>query len=177
MANCERRGRPHAAAGSKSQNLLNIRADSPEKLRSGSHAGSIASRESGAQTGGADENLYHEHAVADGGVGGTAAGALLIAVLTTRSEVGAERVGTVLSSLRGPSPASPSKTPVQVTARSPETEAETRRLVIAVRDLAAREHQLKSRVAAVEHTVDDVTGSITRQIEAVKTELPPLAVR
>jgi hypothetical protein len=106
--------------------------------------------------------------------GATAASALLIAVLTTRSEVGSQRVGIVLSSLRGapPSPSGPAATQ-KVAAQTVDTEAETRRLAEAVRGLAAQNDQLKSRVAAVEHTMDDVTGSVTRQIEAVKTEVAP----
>jgi len=106
--------------------------------------------------------------------GATAASALLIAVLTTRSEVGSQRVGIVLSSLTGAPSSSPGKAATQqVATRSVDTEAETRRLAEAVRGLTAENDRLKSRVAAVEHTVDDVTGSVTRQIEAVKTEVVP----
>jgi len=96
--------------------------------------------------------------------GTTAATALLVAVLTTRSEVGAQRVGTVLSSLSGHTPGE----------RKPfDAQAEARRLAEAVRDLTAENDQLRMRVAAVEHNMDDLTGSITRQIEAAKAETPP----
>jgi hypothetical protein len=93
----------------------------------------------------------------------TAASALLIAVLTTRSEVGAQRVAFVVSSLSGSSAAG----------RTFDAQGETRRLSEAVRGLAAENDRLKSRLATVEHNLDDMTGSIGRQIEAVKTELLP----
>jgi hypothetical protein len=95
---------------------------------------------------------------------GTAAGALLIAVLTTRSEVGVERVATVFPSLRG-------SERVQLAARSIDAQqAETRRLAAAVHDLAAENDQLQSRLAAVEQNMNDITGSVSRQIAAVKVE-------
>jgi hypothetical protein len=93
--------------------------------------------------------------------GGTAASALLLAVMTTRSEVGSERVASALSSLRGSR---------QVAARSFDAQAETRRLSQAVSGLAAENEQLRARLAEVEHNMDDITGSVTRQIEAVKAQ-------
>jgi hypothetical protein len=92
---------------------------------------------------------------------GTAAGALLVAVLTTRSEVGAERVATAFPSLR-------THDRVQLAARSFDAQAETRRLAATVHDLSAENDQLQSRLAAVEQNMNDITGSISRQIEAVK---------
>ena len=100
--------------------------------------------------------------------GATAASALLIAVLTTRSEVGSQRVAIVLSSLRVNSLVRPGQATTQIAARPFEAQAETRRLSEAVRGLAADSDRLKSRLAAVEHNMDDITGSITRQIEEAK---------
>ena len=48
---------------------------------------------------------------------------------------------------------------------------ETKKLAEAVRDLTADNDELKSRLAVVEHSVDDVTGSIARQAKA--TAPPP----
>jgi hypothetical protein len=100
--------------------------------------------------------------------GATAASALLVAVLSTRSEVGSQRVAIILSSLRVNSLLRPGQATTQIAARAFDAQAETRRLSDAVRGLAADSDKLKSRLAAVEHNMDDITGSITRQIEAAK---------
>jgi hypothetical protein len=102
--------------------------------------------------------------------GATAAGALFIAVLTTRSEVGSQRAAIALSSLSGNSLPRPGQATTQVAGRPLDAQADTRRLAEAVRGLAADSDQLKSRLAAVEHNLDDITGAITRQIEAAKAE-------
>jgi hypothetical protein len=100
--------------------------------------------------------------------GAIAACALLIAVLTTRGEVATRQIASSLRSVPRPDQAS--------MAHPFDAQAETRRLSEAVRGLAAESDELKSRVAVVEHTMDDVTGSITQQIAAAKTGgviLPP----
>jgi hypothetical protein len=97
--------------------------------------------------------------------GGTAAGALLVAVLSSRSEVGSERVATVFPALRG-------HDRVQVAARPPDMQAETRQLAAAVHDLTAENDRLQSRLTAVEQNMNDITGSVSRQIAAVKAETP-----
>jgi hypothetical protein len=102
--------------------------------------------------------------------GATAASALLIAVFATRSEVGSQRVALILSSLHVNSLVRPGQATTKVAARAFDAQAETRRLSDAVRGLTADSDKLKSRLAAVEHNIDDITGSITRQIEAVKAE-------
>lgn len=94
--------------------------------------------------------------------GATAAGMLFLAVLTTRSEVGAQRLAADLSS--------PQSTRTQLAARRFDAQAETRRLAAAVHDLAAQNSQLKSRLAMVEQNMADITGSVTRQIETVKAQ-------
>jgi hypothetical protein len=88
--------------------------------------------------------------------GAIAAGALLLAVLTSRSEIGSERIAGMLHGSNS-----------QIAARKFDAEAETRKLAEAVRGLATEGDQIKTRLSAVEHDMDDVTGSISKQIEAV----------
>ncbi len=82
-----------------------------------------------------------------------AAAALALAILSGRSEVGAER----LSAIFHPSHAS-------ATAKF-DAETVTRQLAEALRVLASNDELLRGRVAALEHDLDDVTGSI-RQVAA-----------
>ncbi len=84
----------------------------------------------------------------------SAAVAVTLAVLAGRSQVGAERLSAMFH------PSRP-----QQTAAKFDAEAVTRQLADAVRVLASNDEQLRSRVAAVEHDLDDVTGSI-RQVAA-----------
>jgi hypothetical protein len=90
--------------------------------------------------------------------GATAAAALLLAVISSRSEIGTQRLAVALHG--GPT------RPVHVF----DAEAETRRLSDAVRGLALDDEAIKMNLAAVEHDVqqdlDDVTGSISKEIEA-----------
>jgi hypothetical protein len=92
--------------------------------------------------------------------GATAAGALLIAVLTTQGDTGSQRMATLLSE--------PGKR--QVAAQPFDPQAETRKLGEAVRGLTIENSQIESRLAAIEQNVDDVTGSITKQIDEVKKQ-------
>jgi hypothetical protein len=95
--------------------------------------------------------------------------ALALAVLTSKSEAGAERLAAVMASLRG------EQAPPPFDAR-----VETRKLGNALRGLSSDNDQLQSRLSAVErhvdgverhvNQVDDVTGSLKKQIEAVKAE-------
>jgi hypothetical protein len=105
--------------------------------------------------------------------GSTAATALLIAVLSSRSVVGSQRAAVAASTLGGGTVAivQPVQAPPQAAVRSFDAQAETKKLAEAVRDLTADNDELKSRLAVVEHSVDDVTGSIARQAKA--TAPPP----
>jgi hypothetical protein len=85
--------------------------------------------------------------------GGTAVGALLLAVISSRSEVGAQRLAVVFYGGRPQA------------AQAFDAETETRRLSDAVRGLTADSDQIKTRLASVEHDMDDVTGSISKEIE------------
>jgi hypothetical protein len=95
--------------------------------------------------------------------GATAAGALCLAVYSSRNEIGAQRVASILHG----------GAPTQVAAQKFDPEAETRRLADAVRGLAADDAQIKSRLAAVEHGVDDITGSISKKIETASAARNP----
>jgi hypothetical protein len=61
----------------------------------------------------------------------------------------------------------------QLAARSAETERDTRRLTDAIARLGADRDRLLARIALLEHNLDDVTGSIRRQIELAKQTPAP----
>jgi len=108
------------------------------------------------------------------GVG--AAAALFLAVLAGISESGSPRVAVALATLTGkPEPVAakpaPASTPV-VAAQPPQPTPETRRLVEQVRLLAADRDRLVQRVNVLERSIEDVTGSIRRQEEAIKAAQP-----
>jgi len=99
--------------------------------------------------------------------GSAAAVALLVAILTGLSDTGSQRAGAILSSLRSGQAGSQ-------TARHPfDAEAAARQLAQSVRGLAEDRDRMMTRLAAVERNVDDMTGSITRQIEAAKAAALP----
>jgi hypothetical protein len=106
--------------------------------------------------------------------GSTAATALLIAVLSSRGVVGSQRAAVAASTLNSGTVAivQPTQTPPLAAVRAFDAQAaETKKLAEAVRDLTADNDELKSRLAVVEHSVDDVTGSIARQAQS--TAPPP----
>lgn len=88
--------------------------------------------------------------------GTTAAGALLIAVLASRSDIAVERIAVALHR------------PKTDAVKPFDAQAETERLAEAIRGLSVNNAQINSRLAAVEHDIDDVTGSINKQIAAAK---------
>lgn len=109
--------------------------------------------------------------------GSTAAVAMLVASLASRSEIGMQRAASALASLDVPSLAllQPSRNPAQAAAPAPpqfDAEAETKRLTDAVKDLKADNGDLKTRLAALEHSVDDVTGSIAQSAKATAAAAP-----
>lgn len=75
--------------------------------------------------------------------------ALLFAVLTSKSEAGAERLAAVLASLRGEQAAPPF-----------DARVETRKLADALRGLNADNGQMRSRLTGVERHMDDVTATL-----------------
>jgi hypothetical protein len=106
--------------------------------------------------------------------GATATAALFVAIIMSRSEVASQRVAVALSSLHLGSPSSErsgqgaAQVASQVAPRPLEADPATRQLVQTVRGLAADRDQLMTRLATLEHNLDDVTGSVARQIEAAK---------
>jgi hypothetical protein len=90
--------------------------------------------------------------------GTTAAVALLIAVLSSHGNFDAERLADVFRGVD----TSPAPRPL-------DAQAETQRLAQAVHGLTIDNDQLKARLASVEQDLNDVTGSIGKQIEAVQT--------
>jgi hypothetical protein len=95
--------------------------------------------------------------------GSAAAAAMFVAVIAGRSDVGSQRIAGLIPSAH--------PHPNQAAAARLDIEAATRELVQAVRGLTEDRDRLMARLAAIEHNLDDVTGSVTRQIEAART--PP----
>ena len=110
--------------------------------------------------------------------GSAAAMALFVAILSSRSDVGAQRAAIMLSALHPSSSVSSraaqangqmaSQTASSGAARPFDAEAVTRQLAQTVRGLTEDRDRLTVRLAAVEHNLDDMTGSIRSQIEAAK---------
>ena len=92
--------------------------------------------------------------------GSSAACALLVAVLASRTPTGAERMTLALN---GGDVKQAEEPPPAFNA-----EAATERLGQAVRGLAANDAEIKTRLAAVEQDMTDVTGSVTKQIAAAR---------
>jgi len=114
--------------------------------------------------------------------GCVAAAALLLAVVAGFTNAGAQRAALVLSSLNG-APASSAQTAQaqpsnQPVSRSLDSDFIVRQLTQSVRALADDRDRMAKRLAAVERNLDDMTGSISQQIEAAKapsTPPPPVA--
>ena len=114
-----------------------------------------------------------------------AAAAVLLAVLASVAGNGPQRAPNVFSSFNFvPSPSLPTSQPPPQAA---EADSEARQLARTVRRLAEDRDRIMARLAAVEHNVDDMTGSISKQIEAAKaaaetapptwpTDVPPIAM-
>ncbi|HEY5063834.1 MAG TPA: hypothetical protein VIJ04_03245 [Xanthobacteraceae bacterium] len=94
-----------------------------------------------------------------------AACALLIAVLAGRNEAGAERIASVFSSGHREARVAAAEHPF-------DAKAETRRLADAIHDLGAENAQLRTKLAEIEQNMNDITGSVTKQIAAVKAAGP-----
>jgi hypothetical protein len=101
--------------------------------------------------------------------GSAAAVALLVAILTGFSDSGSQRAASILSSFRS------GQTGSQAARHAFDAEAAARQLAQSVRGLAEDRDRMMTRLTAVERNIDDMTGSITRQIEAAKAaaQAPP----
>ncbi len=97
-----------------------------------------------------------------------AAVALMVAVLTSFSSTGSQRMGFAVAALTQGAEPQP-VTVARLTPRPSDTDGERRRLNEAIRLLAADRDRLLTRVASIERNLDDMTGSIKRQAEQ-----PPL---
>src|SRR5438105_4448350 len=84
--------------------------------------------------------------------GTTAAGALILVVTASYTETGSRRLATAMAS---PGGKDSQKATVQLAVRSPETEAETRRLAETVRALTADRDRLAARLGTVERNLED----------------------
>jgi hypothetical protein len=98
--------------------------------------------------------------------GAATATAMLIAVLASRGVVATQRASVAMSTLSGSAATQVRTIPV---IRPPDADGETRRLSDAVVELAADDNAIKSRLAAIEHDMSDVTGSIARQVQSAKS--------
>jgi hypothetical protein len=79
----------------------------------------------------------------------------MLAVFAAYSQAGSERLAA------GEPPRA--ATPVVLAGQTAQNDAETRRLADAVRALATDRERLLARISALEHSVEDITGSIKRQ--------------
>ena len=97
--------------------------------------------------------------------GGAAILALAAAVLMTQTDIGAQRLQMVFA-------AEPAAKPITQADFVPRPEAdalkrETLRLEAQVRELAADREKLNARIASLETSLSDVTGSLKRELAAV----------
>jgi hypothetical protein len=97
--------------------------------------------------------------------GGAAAAAVAIAILAGRTDSGEQRTAAVWSYFSGKTDKQPQ--------HQFDAEAAARQLAQAVRNLTDDRDRLAKRVAAVERDMDDMTGSIKKQIDDVKTANTP----
>jgi len=102
------------------------------------------------------------------GWGVSAAVSLAIAVFAGSTDAGFDRARYAVQQIRE------IVAPTGVQAVRPLDANEGRRLAETVRVLSADRERLLSRIAALEHNVDDMTGSITRFEKAVRTPAPAI---
>ena len=102
-----------------------------------------------------------------------AAIALAALAITTQTEGGSERLA--LAFTPGSSPPLAVEM-ADLKRRALEKDAETKRLETQVFTLAADRDRLTSRLASLEHNLDDMTGSIKRQAALAAPALSPLAM-
>jgi hypothetical protein len=105
--------------------------------------------------------------------GTTAAACMLVAVLSSRGMVASQRAAVAMSTLGGNTVATVQTAPVSAAAHASDTQAETRRLAEAVRELTAENDELQTRISMVEHSMDYVTGTIAEQAKTAAAATPP----
>lgn len=90
-----------------------------------------------------------------------ASGALAIAVLAAQSDIGERRVAAATAPIMAQTEAARAAT-IQAMARAADVEREAKRLGDIVRSLQADRDKLAGRVAALETSIEDLTGSIAQ---------------
>jgi hypothetical protein len=109
-----------------------------------------------------------------------AAAALLLAILAGLSDIGSQRAKMLFASLNGASSSSPqiapTQAPSQPVSRSLDSDYVVRQLTQTVRGLVEDRDRMAKRLAALERNLDDMTGSISQQIEAAKAPSAPPAI-
>jgi cell division septation protein DedD len=98
--------------------------------------------------------------------GGAATMALVMAVVASYSDTGSRRAVVASAGPGNAQPGNAQKTDARgarLDARSPDMEAETKRLADAVRVLTADREQLIARIGTLERKLEDITGAIKRQ--------------
>ena len=95
------------------------------------------------------------------GWGSAASLALAAVAFTSQTEAGGKRLRLALAFDGEPAQA------VAALPRTGESDVETRRLIAQVRELTADRDRLTARIATLEHSLDDMTGSINRQSEQI----------
>lgn len=119
-----------------------------ERAKHPNPAGPMAAKAQEAKT---DENVDLPTLKRLGFWGGGAIVALLLAVLSVRTDIGARRIAEGIA-----------PKPVAVTEVRPDTSAEIKRLVESIRTLSGDRDRLLARVTVLERNLEDVTGSVTR---------------
>jgi hypothetical protein len=108
------------------------------------------------------------------GWGGAAAIALAAVAITSQTEAGSKRLQLAIAYV-----SEPVRAVAQIPPRTNETRPETERLASQVRELAADRERLTARIATLEHSLEDMTGSIkqqTAQLAAARAAMtaPPM---
>src|SRR5690348_5059161 len=93
--------------------------------------------------------------------GSSAAMALAVVAGTTFSDIGSERLKQTMASLL--EPAKLTATADTKAQQIADLEKQTRDLAQTVRDLTAERDQVKSRLATLEQSLDDITGAVKKQ--------------
>ncbi len=143
----------------------------------GARIANATSKRAGAQTAFTMQRLWRQAVW-----GCIAAVALLLAIVAGFTDAGSRRATLLVSSLNG-APSSSLQTaqtqapsPSQPVSRSLDSDYVVRQLAQTVRGLMEDRDRMAKRLAAVERNVDDMTGSISQQIEAVKAPTASPAV-
>ncbi len=105
--------------------------------------------------------------------GSSAAAALTLAVVASYSDTGSRRIIAAMAATGGKDTAQ--KPAAEAASRSPEAEAETRRLAEALSTLTADRDRLAARVDILERNLEDITGSINRQAASLIANPAPTA--